>query len=91
MVKKHRKTGKRSGLQAITLCISTALVLILLGLVVLTTLAGRNLSAHVRENLVVTLMLEHDMTDSEGNQMCNAVKKSSYIRSINFILSLIHI
>lgn len=85
MVKKHRKTGKRSGLQAITLCISTALVLILLGLVVLTTLAGRNLSAHVRENLVVTLMLEHDMTDSEGNQMCNAVKKSSYIRSINFI------
>ena len=85
MVKKHRKTGKRSGLQAITLCISTALVLILLGLVVLTTLAGRNLSAHVRENLVVTLMLEHDMTDSEGKQMCNAVKKSSYIRSINFI------
>lgn len=85
MVKKHRKTGKRSGLQAITLCISTALVLILLGLVVLTTLAGRNISAHVRENLVVTLMLEHDMTDSEGNQMCNAVKKSSYIRSINFI------
>ena len=85
MVKKYRKTGKRSGLQAITLCISTALVLILLGLVVLTTLAGRNLSAHVRENLVVTLMLEHDMTDSEGNQMCNAVKKSSYIRSINFI------
>ena len=85
MVKKHKKTGKRSGLQAITLCISTALVLILLGLVVLTTLAGRNLSAHVRENLVVTLMLEHDMTDSEGKQMCNAVKKSSYIRSINFI------
>ena len=85
MVKKHRKTGKRSGLQAVTLCISTALVLILLGLVVLTTLAGRNLSAHVRENLVVTLMLEHDMTDSEGKQMCNAVKKSSYIRSINFI------
>ena len=85
MVKKHRKTGKRSGLQAITLCISTALVRILLGLVVLTTLAGRNLSAHVRENLVVTLMLEHDRTDSEGNQMCNAVKKSSYIRSINFI------
>ena len=85
MVKKYRKTGKRSGLQAITLCISTALVLILLGLVVLTTLAGRNLSAHVRENLVVTLMLEHDMTDSEGKQMCNAVKKSSYIRSINFI------
>lgn len=85
MVKRHRKTGKRSGLQAVTLCISTALVLILLGLVVLTTLAGRNLSAHVRENLVVTLMLEHDMTDSEGKQMCNAVKKSSYIRSINFI------
>ena len=85
MVKKHRKTGKRSGLQAVTLCISTALVLILLGLVVLTTLAGRNLSAHVRENLVVTLLLEHDMTDSEGKQMCNAVKKSSYIRSISFI------
>ena len=85
MVKKHNKTGKRSGLQAITLCISTAMVLILLGLVVFTTLAGHNLSSHVRENLVVTLMLEHDMTTNEGQRICQSIKKRPYIKTIDFV------
>ena len=75
MVKKQNKTGKRSGLQAVTLCISTAMVLVLLGLVVFTTLAGHNLSSHVKENLVVTLMLEQDMSSSEGQHMCLSVKR----------------
>lgn len=53
MVKNRRKPRRHSGLQAVTLCISTALVLILLGLVVFSTLTGRNLSSYVKENLVV--------------------------------------
>lgn len=85
MVKKQNKTGKRSGLQAVTLCISTAMVLVLLGLVVFTTLAGHNLSSHVKENLVVTLMLEQDMSSSEGQHMCLSVKQRPYIKTINFI------
>ncbi len=85
MVKRHNKTRRRSGLQAITLCISTAMVLILLGLVVFTTLTGHNLSSQVKENLVVTLMLEHDMTSTEGQRVCQSIKKKPYIKSIKFV------
>lgn len=59
MKKKHVKSTGRSGrLQMVTLCISTAMVLILLGTVVFSTLTGRNLSAYVKENLAVTIMLD---------------------------------
>ena len=36
----------------VTLCISTAMVLVLLGLVIFSVLMGRNLSSYVKENLV---------------------------------------
>lgn len=61
------------------------MVLILLGLVVFTTLAGHNLSSQVKENLVVTLMLEHDMTSTEGQRICQSIQKQPYIKSIKFV------
>ena len=75
MKKKHVKRNGRSGrLQSVTLCISTALVLILLGLVVFSTLLGRNLSAHVKENLVVTVMLQQDMGDNEAQTLIKDIR-----------------
>lgn len=85
MGKKHNKTARRTGLQSVTLCISTALVLILLGLVVFSTLTGRNLSSYVKENLVVTMMLEQDMTDTEAQAMCSSISKRPYIKSMHYI------
>ncbi len=85
MGKKHKRAGRRSGLQAVTLCISTAMVLILLGLVVSFTLAGRNLSALVKENLLVTVMLDHDMTDTEARAMCKGILVRPYIKEVNYI------
>lgn len=83
---KRKKTNRRSvRLQSVTLCISTALVLILLGLVVFSTLLGRNLSSYVKENLVVTMMLEQDMTDTEAQTMCRGLAKRPYIKSVHFI------
>ncbi len=83
---KRKRSSRRSGrLQSVTLCISTALVLILLGLVVFSTLLGRNLSSYVKENLVVTLLLEQDMTDTEAQTMCRALANRPYIKSVNFI------
>lgn len=80
------KNGSRTGrLQSVTLCISTAMVLILLGLVVFSTLLGRNLSSYVRENLLVTMMLEQDMSDNEAITMCNALKHKPYIKRVHFI------
>lgn len=86
MKKKHVKGIKRTGsLQKVTLCISTALVLILLGLVVFSTLTGRNLSAYVKENLVVTMMLEQDMSDNEAQTICRSVESRPYIKDIHFV------
>lgn len=85
MGKNDKKTGRQSGLQAVTLCISTALVLILLGLVVFSTLTGRNLSSYVKENLVVSMMLEQDMTDTEAQSMCKGLSRRPYIKNVNFI------
>jgi hypothetical protein len=85
MVKNRRKPRRHSGLQAVTLCISTALVLILLGLVVFSTLTGRNLSSYVKENLVVTMMLEQDMMDNEAQAVCKRLEMRPYIKNVVFI------
>lgn len=86
MGKKHTRTARQTGrLQSVTLCISTAMVLILLGLIVFSTLTGRNLSAYVKENLEVTMLLEQDMGDAEAQTLCKKLKQKPYIRSIHFI------
>ena len=86
---KKRKPDKsrrqRIGLQSVTLCISTAMVLILLGLVVLTGLVGTNLSSRVKENLVVTMMLDQDMTDTEAAQLQKKLRQRPYINRIKYV------
>ena len=85
MVKRHRKAGKPHSLQIITLCISTAMVLILIGMVVLTVFTGRNLSQFVKENLTITMILQPDMSNEESAALCERVDQLHYISSLNFI------
>ena len=85
MAKRRKKTGSRHGLQAVTLCISTAMVLILLGLVVFSVLTARNLSTYVKQNIVVTLMLQDDMTSGEAKQFCSKLKQRPYICRLDYI------
>ena len=83
---KRKKTSRvRHGLQGITLCISTALVLILLGMVVFSVLSARNLSSYVKENLTVTMMLGEDITDPEAGRLCKELGKRPYINHITYI------
>ena len=85
MGKKRNTTRNRIGMQVITLCISTTLVLLLLGLVVLSVLTAHNLSSYVKENLTVTLMLGEDMSPNEANHLCHDLSQRRYIKSLNFI------
>lgn len=73
------------GWQAVTLCISTSLVLILLGLVSLSVLTGRNLSNYVKENLVIDMMLSEEMTAPEAQALCKRLQTRPYINQLNFI------
>lgn len=85
MSKKQYKTGNHHGLQVVTLCISTAMVLVLLGFVIFSVLMGRNLSSYVKQNLVVSVMLEQDMTNPEVQQMCKRLRTKSYVNGLTFI------
>lgn len=85
MAKKRKNTRNRQGLQAVTLCISTAMVLVLLGMVVFSVLTARNLSSYVKENIVVTMMLQDDMTQGEANQFCARLRQRPYICKLDYV------
>lgn len=85
MGKRRKKTGSRHGLQVVTLCISTTMVLVLLGLLVFFVLSARNLSAYVRENLTVTVMLSDSVTDSQAVRMRGELAARRYTRGADYI------
>lgn len=85
MAKKRKKTRSRRGLQVVTLCISTAMVLVLLGLVVFSVLTARNLSAYVKENLTVTVVLAEDITNPEAEKMCRELRQRPYVSGLTYI------
>lgn len=85
MRKKRKKTRNRGGLQVITLCISTAMVLILLGLVLLTVFTANNLSAYMKQTFTVTMLLGDDMSESEAKQLCQKLQQQPYISELTYI------
>ena len=72
-------------MQVITLCISTTMVLTLLGLVVLSVLTAHNLSDYVRENLTVTVVLNDSVTEKEGKAYCQQLQQRHYARQTTYI------
>lgn len=85
MVKKRKKSSSRHGLQMFTLCMSTTMVLVLLGIVVFSVLTAHNLSNYVRENIVVTLTLQDDMTQNESQVFCKKLTQSPYVSRLEYI------
>lgn len=85
MGKNNKKARNHGGMQAVTLCISTTMVLILLGLVVFSVLTARNLSSYVKENLTVTILLGDEMNVNDGHLLCRELYRRPYVKHIDYI------
>ena len=85
MKKRRTKARNRTGLQAVTLCISTTLVLILLGIMVFSVLTAHNLSSYVKENLTVTVMLGDKVTTNQARILCRELYRRPYTRHVSHI------
>jgi len=85
MKRRKRNAGSQRGVQMVTLCISTAMVLVLLGMIVFSVLTSRNLSAWVKENLTVTLMLKDEVSVNEAKLLCRDLYHRPYSRNIDYI------
>ncbi len=85
MSKKRKKTRSHGGMQVVTLCISTTMVLILLGMVVFFVLSAHNLSAHMKQHLTVTVMLKDSLTVNDAKLFCRELYHRPYSHNIDYI------
>lgn len=85
MGKKRKPTRRPQGMQVVTLCISTTMVLILLGVVVLSVLTTRNLSNYVRENLTVTVMLSDSVSERGAKALAHRLALKPYAKEVKYI------
>lgn len=72
-------------MQMVTSCISTTMVLLLLGVVVFFVMIAQNLSDYVRTNLTVTVLLSDDMSQPEAARLQQQLRHKSYVDGITFI------
>ena len=86
MSRRNRRKSKIAwAMQAITSTISTSMVLILMGLVVLLSLTARVVADSVKENLTVTVVLEDDAQTAEAEQVQLELSDKYYVSSIDYI------
>ena len=85
MKRRKERAGRRQGVQLVTLCISTSMVLVLLGLVVFSVQTSRNLSQWVKENLTVTVVLNDDVSADGAKQFCENLYVRPFSKNIDYI------
>jgi cell division transport system permease protein len=85
MKKRRKMTSRHHGMQVVTLCISTTMVLILLGLVVLSVLTARNLSTYVRENMAINLVLGDTISTADGSALVQQMQAQPFAREVKYI------
>lgn len=65
--------------------ISTTMVLVLLGMVVLFALTARELSRSMRESLVITVVLQDDVTEPDAMALRDQLSCSPYVKQLHYI------
>lgn len=71
--------------QAFTSTLSTTMVLILMGLVVLCVLTAKRVTSTVKENLIVTVTLSEDVSVSRTASMQSMLKTERYVNDVTMI------
>ena len=87
MRKSRNLEKRRHGLQMVTLCISTTMVLTLLGLVMLSVLTAHNLQKNLRENVEISVILGDTIAKEDGVALGRIIQKRPYAHQVVFISS----
>ena len=82
--------GKKSSvsgfdMQFVTSCISTTMVLLLLGLVVFFVLSARNLSVYVKENINFSILIDDDMKEHDILKLQKKLDKEPFVKESEYI------
>lgn len=83
MGKRKKRTG--GAFSAVTSCISTTMVLVLLGTVVLFVLVASGFSRQVRENFTVEVLLNDSISQRDLHTLQRALRALPYARRVNYI------
>ena len=83
--KKRKKSKVARTMQVITSTISTTLLLILFGLVILLSLTARVVADSVKENLTVTAVLDDDVQTKDAVHLLDSLKTMHYVSDIEYI------
>ena len=84
-MKKGKRKRSLSGMQIFTSCISTALVLVLFGLVVFFVQVAHRLSDSVKEDLVVSVLLSDEAGQDTIQTYTREMQQKTYIKQLDYI------
>lgn len=84
-MKKGKRKRSLSGMQIFTSCISTALVLVLFGLVVFFVQVAHRLSDSVKEDLVVSVLLSDEAGQDAIQTYTREMQQKIYIKQLDYI------
>lgn len=71
--------------QFVTTCLSTMLVLVLLGTIVLFVLSAQNLSTYVRENINISVLINDEMDSLHIQNLKTSFEKAEYVKELQYI------
>lgn len=80
-----QKKKRKIDLLFITACISTSLVLLLIGIVALLLLTANDLSRHLKQEMTVEVVLKETITDAQFKTLRSSIEKASYCSVCSYI------
>ena len=80
-----QKKKRKIDLLFVTACISTSLVLLLIGIVALLLLTAGNLSRHLKQEMTVEVILKESISDAQFTSLRRSIESSPYCAACSFI------